>query len=118
MDFAKCVEADAGTAGNPFQDFGATDALVNMVTGDYNAGVPSTFDIPCIKIKVGQKVTWQGNFTTHPLIAAPCNPAGNTIPTGGPGIGTAVLNVTTAGIYGFQCQIHTGQGMKGVIVAY
>lgn len=118
VDYAKCIEADAGGTGNTFQDFGATPANVVMIDPDYAAGTPAAYDPPCIKIKVGQKVTWGGSFATHPLRPAPCNPTtGDQIPTISGGT-LATLTMTTPGIYGFQCLVHSSGGMKGVIVAY
>lgn len=119
VDYAKCIELDAGGTGNTFQDFGASPANIVMLDPDYAAGTPAAYDPPCIKIKVGQTVTWGGNFATHPLRPGACNTAtGDQIPSISAGSTPVTLTMTTAGVYGFQCAVHTSAGMKGVIVAY
>jgi len=120
-DFAHCIEADAGTGGPAFVDYGATDAVVTMVTGDYTSGTPSYYDPPCIKIKAGQQVSWSGIFATHPLRPAPCNTTtGDQIPSiSAPATRTTQsLKMTTPGTYGFTCMVHGTAGMNGVIVVY
>jgi plastocyanin len=117
LAYAKCVEADAGTAGNQIQDYGSTTATITSQNGDYAQGIPASYDIPCVRVKVGATVTWTGNFTTHPLRPAECNPTtGDKIAAfNGPGLTTSMV-MTTPGIYGFQCLVHSSGGMKGVVI--
>ncbi len=119
-NFAGCVEADAGPASdNTFVDYGATDPTVQMITGDYVSGTPSSYVAKCIKIKLGQTVSWSGDFLAHPLVPASCNPStGGEIPTLSSGSGPATFKPTAKGIWGFQCLHHSPAGMKGVIVVY
>lgn len=63
-----------------------------------------------MKIKVGQKVKWVGNFGTHPVGANggdKPNPISTFDETSGE------VTFTAAGTFGFQCQVHAS--MKGAI---
>ena len=59
----------------------------------------------CIKIKVGQSVTWNGSFTNHPLM--PFNgDSNNPVTTTSSGT-TKSFTFPAAGTYGFACQFHS-----------
>lgn len=75
----------------------------------------SMYTPKCMKIKVGQSVTFSGDFTAHPL-AQSCGPAADVI-TNGTG-SSKTVTFSTAGDYGYYCQIHgaaNGSGMAGSI---
>jgi plastocyanin len=67
----------------------------------------------CLQIKAGQTVTWNGSFTTHPLLAdegdTP-NPI-STADTSGP---SATVTFPTAGTFGFKCEVHAS--MTGAVL--
>ncbi len=74
--------------------------------------LPLTDPNRCMMIKVGQEVTWIGNFGNHPLAAS----GGDTpspIVDAGPGDGSVAATFTRAGVYGFKCTIHSS--MTGAI---
>ncbi|MEY4576488.1 MAG: hypothetical protein RL701_1191, partial [Pseudomonadota bacterium] len=76
----------------------------------------------CMRIAVGQSVSWTGSFLAHPL--APGNPqdsksgsASNPIQPTATGQ-SAEFTFSKAGTYPYYCTLHglgTGQGMAGVI---
>lgn len=57
----------------------------------------------CMKIQVGQTVTWSGDFTAHPLV-----PQGGDTPNPVSGVDTATGQVTfaKAGTFGYACSFH------------
>ena len=66
---------------------------------------PAQYTPNCIKIKVGQTVTWNGAFANHPLM--PFNGDSNnpvTLTSTGTTKGFAF---PAAGTYGFGCQFHS-----------
>ena len=59
----------------------------------------------CLKVKAGQKVTWNGAFDNHPLM--PLNgDSGNPITLTNTGT-TKEFTFGAAGTYGFGCQFHS-----------
>ncbi len=73
----------------------------------------------CLIVSAGTVLTWDGNFTAHPLKGgvAPMADATNPIQIAGDGVtGAAAIDVTLAdtGDYGYYCGIHT-TSMRGVI---
>jgi plastocyanin len=120
---------DGGTDGG--SDGGATSS-VNGCTSftDATAAGASrvinragfTFSPNCLLIAAGQSVTWNVEFTVHPLRpgAAPSltTSAASTEPTPieARGNGTSVtFTFPTAGTYGFYCNVHEPSGMYGAI---
>jgi plastocyanin len=73
----------------------------------------------CIKIAVGQSVTWSGSFSDHPLMEGVVsgtptgNQAGNPIPHLTSGT-TVTVAFPTAGTYAYYCTAHA-PGMSGVV---
>ena len=75
---------------------------------------------PCMKIRVGQAVTWSGDLGFHPLRAgaivggvATAQP-GNPVPSISTG-NTATATFGAAGDYGYYCANHFAGGMVGAI---
>lgn len=67
----------------------------------------------CIRVKVGQTVTFRGNFTEHPLKGQNGddeNPFGLAfsliLDAGVAGQERTPMNFTTAGTFGFTCSVH------------
>jgi plastocyanin len=65
----------------------------------------------CAMVKVSQPITFNGDFTTHPLsqtsgaAAIPHTPSGTTV----------TFSIGTAGTYDYQCDVHHASGMTGEI---
>jgi plastocyanin len=109
------VDASGPTPLNGCTAAGASDRtaagasrLIMFVGEDY---VPH-----CMKIKVGQSVTWSGDFGFHPLrpgtLAA--EQPGNPIPATSSGSSLTVM-FPDAGDFGFYCNVHGPSGMVGAI---
>ena len=70
-----------------------------------------TYSPKCLRVRVGQQVTFAGDFGDHPLEQS-CGPAANVIN------GTATATFTVPGVYGYWCTDHGssgGSGMAGAI---
>lgn len=70
---------------------------------------------PCIKIALGQSVTWNGTFSDHPMvpgIRASGEQDNNPIPRSPSGT-TRNATFNTAGAWGYYCTSHPG--MEGVV---
>ena len=95
---ANFTGADAGGQG-------AGGADITFPTG----ATPAQYVNRCVKIKVGQKVTFAGSFTNHPLQAfggstpSPIPAFTNTDPGGS----ALTVTFTSAGTFGFRCGVHT-----------
>lgn len=91
---------------------GCTDAsYVDQTASGATITWDFTVNPKCVKIKVGQTVTWNGNFATHPI-----NPfggdQGSAVPS--PGSGTSAKGTfTSAGTFGFHCVNHPS--MQGAV---
>ncbi len=88
----------------------ASDARAITFPGD--SELPAQYAPPCIKIKVGQSVTWNGGFTAHPI-----EPAGgdtNTPILATSGVTTKSFAFPNAGTFGFECANHP-LSMKGAV---
>jgi plastocyanin len=97
--YAGCSSFQDGTTGSQTITFGT-------------AG--NTYQPSCLKVKVGQQVTFSGTFSVHPLTQA-CGPA--QVITNGSGTSTT-FTFATAGLYGYYCAVHgfaNGNGMAGSI---
>ncbi len=73
----------------------------------------------CITIAAGQQVMFSGDFTTHPLRPgvggnATAGSANNPIVATGTG-NTASFTFPAAGSYPYNCLLHDGSGMNGVV---
>ncbi|MBK6460288.1 MAG: hypothetical protein IPF92_04670 [Myxococcales bacterium] len=115
-----CVGVGDGGGGGDAATDAATDAppsppVVNGCTSFVDATAVAagiTWDLAvggapgrCLKIKVGQSVTWAGNFTSHPLKAS-----GGTTPSpivnGQQGDTDVTIQFDAAGVYGYVCEFH------------
>jgi plastocyanin len=98
----------------------------NMGGGGSNTGTPASnvikfggsvgnaYTPASLTVNVGDTVTWEGDFTTHPLVSgASCG-----APDGkfGNGSGsTYSFTFTAPGTYPYNCSVHCTMGMKGTI---
>jgi plastocyanin len=97
--FATCTTYDDLTA----------DAANRTIAFTFSQYTPK-----CIKVKVGQTVTFSGSFPQHPL-AQSCGPEAVLFNTNG---NSKAFTMQTAGDYGYYCTFHgnpQGQGMAGSI---
>ena len=96
-------------------DFAANDlsaAGASRVITFPTTAAPAQYSKPCITIGVGQMVTWNGDFTLHPLEQAGGDPSMWITPTL---TGTTVsFGFPVGGTYGFECSFHPTL-MKGAI---
>jgi plastocyanin len=94
-----------------------TNAQDVVVTWDFPI---TTSDSRCIKVKVGTTVTFQGDFTTHPLMAQggdspnPLSSNADRITNPGTAEERASTKFASAGVFGFWCAIHPA--MTGAIL--
>jgi plastocyanin len=73
------------------------------------------YDPPCIKIKAGTMVTWEGDFGLHPLEPGTVDAGVVTPDPSSPIKATtagmsATFALTPAGTYGFYCGLHQFAG--------
>jgi plastocyanin len=95
---------------------GCDPNATTLTTGNATMSFPTTaapmqYAPNCVKIKAGSMVTWNGDFSMHPL--AP-EGTGNPIMATSTGM-TASFTFTTAGTYGFHCMFHPTV-MNGAII--
>ncbi len=106
--------AGAKDGGAALVDAASDAAVVNACTAfvDHTASGDAravTWDFPiatsaerCLAVKVGQTVTWKGNFNVHPLKGG-----SGTSPNPVDGVGAdGKVTFTAEGTYGFHCDIH------------
>ncbi|HNN92117.1 MAG TPA: plastocyanin/azurin family copper-binding protein [Pseudomonadota bacterium] len=78
-----------------------------------------TYSPKCITIAAGQQVMFSGTFASHPLrpgvgSMATAGSPNNPIMATSTGT-TASFTFPTAGMYPYNCQLHDGSGMNGVV---
>ncbi len=96
--FAGCTTFTDGTAGAQTVSFPGFD-----------------YSPKCLRVKVGQAVTFSGSFSAHPLEQS-CGPA--TVIASTSSGSSASFTFTKAGLYGYYCTLHgtaSGSGMAGAI---
>lgn len=73
----------------------------------------------CITVAAGQQVTFSGMFASHPLrpgVGATTTAGSPNNPIMATSTGTTVnFTFPTAGMYPYNCQLHDGSGMNGVV---
>lgn len=111
VDLLRCSDEcdcphDAGVScQGVYADDRATDAVVTFP----GSGATPQYTPACLRIRVGQSVTWNGDLAKFPLSPGFGGSANPIVPTSS---GTTVTFVFPAGIYGFQ-----SGNMSGVIYA-
>jgi len=113
--FAACGGSSSDSAGGPctapvngctsFNDLTAGTATIEFGGAHGNNYAPR-----CARVKVGQVVTFSGEFGVHPLTQS-CGPT-QSIPDKSSGTSTTVT-FASAGTWGFMCTVHAG--MNGAI---
>lgn len=75
-----------------------------------------TYSPRCLRIRVGQEVTFEGSFSSHPLRQS-CGPA-PLVPAVQQGSSASATTTEALGIFGYYCPNHgdaDGSGMAGAI---
>lgn len=111
--------ADAGATVNGCTpaDFAASDetaAAAPRAIAFPMGGAPAQFTPHCMKIKVGQSVSWNGNFSAHPLEAMGGD-SGNPIAQVSTGTTTSIA-FPSAGTFGFDCANHPSSMFGAILV--
>ena len=119
-----CVVLAGCSGGNGQSDAGPDDAVINGCTvfNDLTAGggtinfpdtaTPAAIEPSCAKIKVGQTLTFAGDFAAHPLV-----PEGGDSPNPIPATSSGtnkIVSFPSAGTFGFGCSVHAT--MRGAIL--
>jgi plastocyanin len=93
---------------------------VTIVFGGASPGM--AYSPPCIHVKKGTQVVWNGDFTQHPLRAGFVDiPHGTILPNPGNPVTpvdtgmSASFQFPTAGVWGFYCNNHAFMGMSGAV---
>lgn len=90
----------------------ANDARAITFPGD--TAFPAQFAPPCMKIRVGQSVTWNGGFTGHPL--EPMNGDMSSPIVATTGVTTKTFAFPTAGTFGYDCANHPATMLGAILV--
>jgi plastocyanin len=119
-------QGGSGGMGDPILN-GCTKAIAENKKGGGTVSVTSADDPwqvvhqRCIVVSAGSTVTWDGNFSAHPLAGGPTGFTDNASPitaagakVNGMGAGTASAKLDAAGSYGYWCIFH-GASMQGVV---
>lgn len=111
--------AGGGNAGLNGCDQATADDLTGMASTTVQfAGL--TYSPPCIRVKVGTSVTFEGNFALHPLQggtvvgSVPTPDPTNPITLTNSGM-SATFKLNNAGDVPYYCTSHAITGMKGAI---
>lgn len=128
--FLGCGEDSPGSNGGSGGG-GGSDTLINGciqsqasdMTGMANVTVTdiSAWQIPhsaCVRVSANTELTWQGNFTIHPLVGGETPTTDDASPitaiNASSGSEDASVTLDTAGTYPYFCEIHLTT-MQGVI---
>ena len=98
------------------------DTADKTATVAFGGTLGDAYSPSCLRIKKGSKVTFEGDFTLHPLGGGPAE-----VPTGGTVDPTSPITVTTTGMsatftfpdsgtFGFFCENHGAFGMFGAVI--
>jgi plastocyanin len=114
------VKMDAPTGGQTLNGCADADFAASGSTVNFGGSLNNTYSPKCLRVAVGAKVTFAGNFTTHPL--SPGSGSGMLTTGTQPNPITAVSTGTStevtfsaAGKYPYFCTAHVGVGMWGVV---
>src|SRR5262249_25971428 len=86
----------------------------STVTITFPVGSTLAYSPPCIKVKTGTKLTFQGDFSNHPLNGGTSCTTDATSPFTTTSTGTtASFTLANAGTFGWFCESHCSLGMQG-----
>jgi len=104
--------AGGGGGGGGAGSGGSTGASADAIAFGGSLGL--AYSPASLTVKVGDTVTWQGDFTTHPLVSgATCGHPDGLFATG---TGTIFsFTFTAPGTYPYYCDVHCSLGMTGVV---
>ena len=99
-----------GMGGTSSGGGGATASVVQ-----FGGSLGLAYSPAALTVKVGDTVTWEGDFSTHPLVSgASCGHPDGTFQAGS---GTTFsFTFTAAGTYPYYCNVHCSLGMTGVVM--
>lgn len=112
-----------GAGGSGMMIHGCTEATATDMTGMAAVTITDTsgWAVPhsaCIVVSAGTVVTWEGNFTAHPLVGGetPTTDDSSIVTINGSADGMVPVDITfdTAGTFPYFCGIHVAT-MTGVI---
>jgi len=97
---------DSGGDGNVGVVNGCTTFTAGTTVTGPSGDNPAQYTPNCVQIAKGQSVTWNADFTAHPLQASGgTTPSPITTTSSGT---TVSVTFPNAGTYGFECQAHPG----------
>lgn len=106
--------------GLPFQSlapcFNTTDYM-SGATVSFGNQLGNNYSPRCLVVRVGQSVSFAGDFSSHPLRASTRGSAGNPVQSTGGGT-SASFTFAVAGFFPYYCTQHgddLGNGMAGVV---
>jgi plastocyanin len=92
------------------------DTSMTAVTITFGGNDGLKYSPACVKVKSGTMVTFSGDFTTHPLSGGVSGTKDATSPIKETTTGmSASFTMSTAGTFGFFCEVHQSLGMQGAI---
>jgi plastocyanin len=105
VGFLAACGGGSGTGGSAAVN-GCDPSTTMLTTGDATitfptSAAPQQYMPNCVKIKTGSVVTWNGDFSMHPLApdgSGPIMAIGTTM--------SADFTFPTAGTFGFHCKFH------------
>jgi len=109
INFVNCPSNFASCGTWSDQTPGASNRTISFPVSGNN------YDPKCLKVKVGQNVTFSGTFASHPLTADCQEHAAITNQNSG---SSAIFQFVKPGYYGYHCAFHgapDGSGMAGNI---
>ena len=109
------------------------DAVASSTGGNFTAaggvavvfpvdGIPMQYTHHCVKVKVGDVITFEGKFSSHPLgtfggnVPSPIPHTFMDPAVGASGKPELPVTMTTAGNYGYRCDFHPNQMFGAVQV--
>ena len=87
------------------------------VTMDFGGVLGTVYSPSCLKVSTATMVTFNGDFSLHPLRGGiePTVDGASPFTSTDTGL-SATFALPTVGTYGFFCAVHGGSGMKGAVV--
>lgn len=112
------MEGTNGCTSATAEDHTMDSGMINI---NFGGAAGNAYSPACIKISKNHQITFNGNFTTHPLQGGLVDAAGKPTPDPSSPIsetttGTSkAVNFPASGTYGYYCEVHVVAGMKGAI---
>jgi plastocyanin len=98
---------------------------MGTVTVSFGGGVGNNYDPECVKVTQGTVITFNGNFSTHPMIGGEVDTVAMTktpassgpfIPITNTGMSaTFAFSMSALGNFPYYCDVHALGGMAGAV---